>query len=179
MSDQEVQAKRSFVGSVRIKLRLWYDLLVFNLLSLGLLIAEIWKSTFPKHVDVKGKLALVTGAGGGLGRSISLKLAELKCNVAVVDINEETAAKVAEELIKKGVRAKSYKADITNKDDIKKLRENVKNDLGMVDILINNAGLIPDNCSEDKPGALEAMFRVNMLGTIYVSHQPILNCYQF
>lgn len=105
-----------------------------------------------------------------MGRELCLKLADMGCNVAVADINEETARSVAEEVIELGVLSKGYKVDISVNGETRELRENIKNDFGPVDILINNAGLIPDmNSDIVKPGFLESLVRVNVLGTILMT----------
>ena len=79
----------------------------------------------------------VTGGGNGLGRALCLKLADLGCNVAVVDVDIKAAEKTAEEIIGKGLKAHAYKVDVTKKDEISKLRSESFNDLGPVDILVS------------------------------------------
>lgn len=81
----------------------------------------------------------VTGGGNGLGRSLCLKLADLGCNVAVVDIDIEAAENTAEEVRSKGLKAKAYKADVTKKEQILKLRNDSLNDLGPIDILVSQS----------------------------------------
>lgn len=168
MSAEDKRFERSLFKEIYGACTLSYDIIVCIFLAVPLMWRAAFKLLFPKREEVRGKLALVTGAGGGLGRTISLKLGDLGCDVAVVDINEETAAAVAEELRKKGVKAKSYKVDISKFEEISSLRDNVKSEMGSVEILVNNAGLIPDMAKEVTEGFLEAMVRVNFLGTIWV-----------
>lgn len=80
----------------------------------------------------------VTGGGNGLGRAISLELAQKGCNIAVADVNITAAENTAAEIRKLGVEAKAYKVDVTRSDEIVKLRDLVKTDLGPVDILVSN-----------------------------------------
>lgn len=169
MSQNGEVAKKSIQNAFKRYADFAFDIIYCFVFAIPLLCKEVLKSFFPKQQNVRGKLALVTGAGGGLGRSISLKLADLGCNVAVVDINETTAEAVAAELRLKGVQAKSFLVDISKQDAIRKLRDDVTNDMGSVDILINNAGMIPDMNTEITPGFLETMVKVNLLGTILVS----------
>lgn len=79
----------------------------------------------------------VTGGGNGLGRALCLKLADLGCNVAVVDVDIKAAEKTVEEIREKGLKAHAYKVDVTKKDEILKLRNDSFNDLGPVDILVS------------------------------------------
>lgn len=176
MSAEDKRFERSLVQEILGACSLTYDVVLCIFLAVPLMCRATFRLLFPKREDVRGKLAIVTGAGGGLGRSISLKLAELGCDIAVVDINEETAAAVAEELRKKGVKAKSYKVDISKFEEIRKLSDNVKSEMGTVEILVNNAGLIPDMATELTSGFLEAMIRVNILGTIWV-YKTFLNLF--
>lgn len=66
-----------------------------------------------------------------------LKLADLGCNVAVVDLDLDAAEKTAGEIRNKGLKSRAYKADVTKKDDILKLRDESRNDLGPIDILVS------------------------------------------
>jgi all-trans-retinol dehydrogenase (NAD+) len=156
-----------------LKLKVLFSLAVDATLCVFLAIPLMWnallKTIFVRRKCIRGKLVLVTGGGQGLGRAISLKLAEMGCDIAVADLNEETARSVAEEVKQKGVQAKGYKVDISKNDETRKLREDIKNDFGPVDILINNAGVIPDMSNEVKPGFLETMIKVNVLGTILMT----------
>lgn len=79
----------------------------------------------------------VTGGGNGLGRGICLKLAEHGCNVAVADLNLDAANAVVDEIKRRGLKAKAYKVDVTQAEEIKKLRDELCNDLGPVDILVS------------------------------------------
>lgn len=90
---------------------------------------------------VGGKKAIVTGAGGGLGRAIALKLAEEGANIALVDISLKAAEKVEQELTEKGYRAISIKTDVSSESDVRRMVDTVREKLGGIDILVNNAGI--------------------------------------
>lgn len=123
-----------------------------------------------KPKSVSGKLALITGAGRGLGREIALKLSKLGCKIAVVDINGAEAKSVAEEIRQTGVEARSFKTDIAKSDEVEKLREAVAKQMGQVDLLICNAGLIPDQAEDEvSVDFLKNLVEVNVYGTILVS----------
>lgn len=86
------------------------------------------------------KVAIVTGGGGGIGRSASIKLAEGGAKVVVVDIAEELALGTVELIEKIGGEALFVKADLTQEADIKNYIEKTVEKFGKIDILMNNAG---------------------------------------
>lgn len=112
-----------------------------------------------------------------MGQQISIKLATLGCNVAIADIDIESAQKTTESLIKFGVSAKAYKVDVSNYVEIEKLKHEILSDLGEVDILINNAGLIPYKSILDQTAVeLERLTKVNFNSVLLVSRNRIFRC---
>ncbi len=94
---------------------------------------------------LKDKVAIVTGAGRGIGRAIALKYAQEGANVVITDLKiDETVEAFIEELKGLGVKAKAYAANAANFDDAHKLVEEVLADFGRVDVLVNNAGITRD-----------------------------------
>ncbi|XP_034253259.1 uncharacterized oxidoreductase SERP2049-like [Thrips palmi] len=99
----------------------------------------------PEH-DLSGKVVLLTGAGGGLGRLLAEDLAARGCRLACVDVaegpNEETASMVRAhgQANTTKLLARAYTVDLRNGEDISALVESVVNDFGQVDILVNCAG---------------------------------------
>ena len=93
-------------------------------------------------LGLKGKIALVTGAGRGVGREIALNLA---AEGAAVAVNNRSSAKDAETLVAeitgKGSKARAYAADVADFAAVKAMVEAVAKDFGGLDILVNNAGL--------------------------------------
>jgi NAD(P)-dependent dehydrogenase (short-subunit alcohol dehydrogenase family) len=87
-------------------------------------------------VNLSSKVALVTGAGRGIGKAIARGLAESGATVAVNDIDAASAQRTAQEL---GVRA--YPADVSDPDAVQVLIDRIKDDLGGLQILVNNAGI--------------------------------------
>lgn len=90
--------------------------------------------------DLTGKVAVVTGAGGVLCGMFAKTLAEAGAKVAVLDLNEEAAQAVADEITAAGGTAKAYKANVLEKDSLEATHEKVLSELGPCDILINGAG---------------------------------------
>jgi len=94
----------------------------------------------PFHIDLKDKTAVVTGGGGVLCSSFARALAQCGAAVAVVDLNEESAGAVAEDIIERGGVARGVAADVLNIESLKRARDDIAKHLGSADILINGAG---------------------------------------
>ena len=90
-------------------------------------------------LGLDGKVAIVTGAGRGLGEAIALALARERVNVVIDDINTVAANKVKEKAIALGSRSLAYDADITKAVDVERMVEEVEKEYGRLDILVNNA----------------------------------------
>lgn len=90
---------------------------------------------------LKDKVAVVTGAGSGIGRAIALSLAGRGCHVVVADVQEAPAKTVADELRSRGVRAISARCDVSKRDDVGVLADAAYAEFGRVDVLCNNAGV--------------------------------------
>jgi 2-deoxy-D-gluconate 3-dehydrogenase len=95
----------------------------------------------PKMFDLSGKVAVVTGGNGGIGRGIALGLAEAGAAVAILARNEEKNRSVMDELANAGVPAIAIKLDVTRRDDLRPAMEEVERKLGPVSVLVNNAGI--------------------------------------
>ena len=90
------------------------------------------------------QVAVVTGAGRGIGRAIALRFAKAGAAVACVSRTAENAAKAAEEIQKAGGKAWSYAVDVADAKGVVAAAEKILTDAGKVDILINNAGINRD-----------------------------------
>ena len=112
------------------------------------------------------KVALITGGSRGIGKAIAMKLASLGADIAVVDIvSADVAAETCEELRELGVRAESFQCDVTDFAAAKETVEAVKQSLGTIDILINNAGITKDGLLMSmKEDAFDSVIDVNLKG---------------
>jgi len=100
------------------------------------------------NMELRGKNALITGASRGIGKSIALTLARNGVNIAINFLkNKELAENVAKKAISYGIKARIYRADVSNFEEVKSMVEKIISDFGSIDILINNAGIIPKNYS--------------------------------
>lgn len=118
---------------------------------------------------LSGKVALVTGAGRGIGRAIALTLAGYGADVAVnysgsKEAAEETACKIRE----MGRRAMAVRADISKEEDCRELFQLVQQGLGTIDILVNNAGITRDGLAlRMTEQEFDAVIDTNLKGTFF------------
>lgn len=94
----------------------------------------------PFDLDLSGKTAVVTGAGGVLCSMFAKVLAQCGAKTAILDLNLEAAQKVADEIAAEGYTAKAYKANVLDKAVMEEVHKEVLRDFGPCDILINGAG---------------------------------------
>lgn len=95
-------------------------------------------------IDLKGKVALVTGGSRGIGKGILLKLAKAGADVCFIDILPEVAEETVTEIQALGVKCNFYQGDITDIDKCAEIVETAVKDFGRIDILVNNAGITRD-----------------------------------
>ncbi|BBE34145.1 SDR family NAD(P)-dependent oxidoreductase [Sphingosinicella microcystinivorans] len=95
-------------------------------------------------MNLAGRVAIVTGSGGGLGRAHALLLARAGARVVVNDVNEAAAAGVAAEIVAAGGKALSVPASVTDEVEVAAMVDATTKSWGGVDILVNNAGILRD-----------------------------------
>ncbi|XP_065090344.1 17-beta-hydroxysteroid dehydrogenase 13-like [Ochlerotatus camptorhynchus] len=119
------------------------DVIIVLVLGIPIIFQRLFNALFPNEFkNVTGQLVLITGGGGGLGREMALNLASHGCNIVIVDVNLKAAKETCEELRGKNVSAYAYQVDVSSYDEVQVLIDTVYREIGPVDILINNAGLI-------------------------------------
>jgi len=115
-----------------------------------------------------GKIALVTGGGQGIGRAIALRLAEDGADVAVADLNLESAQNVAREIEHAGRRALAVQADVRKIDMVRKMVSDVVEHFGTIDILVNNAGVgLFNPIFEIDEREMDLQYEVNVKGLFF------------
>jgi 3-oxoacyl-[acyl-carrier protein] reductase len=122
-------------------------------------------------MKLKGKVALVTGAGQGIGKSIALKFATEGANLALFDINRETSTETGEEAKGLGAKCMVYPVDVVNREHVRGACEEVLTVFGRVDILVNNAGF-------DRGATLLKVAERDWEAVLDVHLKGTLNCIQ-
>ena len=123
-------------------------------------------------MTLAGRVALVTGGGRGIGRAISLALAEDGAAVAVNYRKDEASAhEVVAQIIAGGGKAKSYLASVENVEQDEAMVKAVVADFGHVDILVNNAGIASrgNSVHDTDPAEMERVVRTHAFGSFYLS----------
>ncbi|HEX3741779.1 MAG TPA: 3-oxoacyl-ACP reductase family protein [Terriglobales bacterium] len=124
---------------------------------------------FPRF-DLNGKTALVTGASRGLGRAISLALANAGADVALGLRDAKTGDDVIREIERLGRKALPLQMDMSKLDQISSAIEQAAARFGHLDILVNNAGIAPDNLAENVTEKdFDATLAINLKGTFFAS----------
>jgi 2-hydroxycyclohexanecarboxyl-CoA dehydrogenase len=120
--------------------------------------------------SLNGKVAVITGAGSGMGRSMALRLAEDNARIAIWDINGEGAEETARLVREAGGTAIAIKADCADRAQIEAAAERTRKELGPILILVNNAGIAPfDNFLEIDEALLDRVLDINFKGPFYVT----------
>ncbi len=139
----------------------------------------------PLQTNVKDKVFVVTGAGGAICGMIAKAVGQLGAKVALLDLSEEKAQAVADEIVAAGGKAKGYKADVMNRDVLEAVHQAVLEDFGPCDVLINGAGgnnprattdneyhheaKAIENCKtffDLQQSGVEFVFNLNFIGTL-------------
>jgi 3-oxoacyl-[acyl-carrier protein] reductase len=126
--------------------------------------------TIDTAFDLRGRVAVVTGAGGGLGRGGASLLAEAGAHVVVVDWKAELAEQTAAEIEAAGNSAEPAALDVSDRASVDALIDRVVADRGRIDVMVNNAGIITDSTpltvTEDE---LDRVMAVNFKGVVFGS----------
>lgn len=124
-------------------------------------------------VDLKGKIAIVTGAGHGIGREIALSLARTGAEVVVTDISD-AIFDVGRQIEAFGSKALSIKCDVSDYEQAKDVREQVTAKYERIDILVNNAGIYPQKAFLDMTiDDWDAVLQVNLRGAFHCTKAVI------
>ncbi|WP_242784718.1 3-ketoacyl-ACP reductase [Bacillus cereus] len=123
---------------------------------------------------LQGKNALITGAGRGIGRAVAIALAKEGVNVGLLARSEENLKAVAKEVEAEGVKAVIANADVSSYEEVTTAIETLKNGLGSIDILINNAGISKfGKFLELDVADWEKIIQVNLMGVYYATRAAL------
>ncbi len=125
------------------------------------------EATKPRiSVDLTGRVALVTGAGRGLGRTIAQSLVASGASVACVDVDADALAETVDTIRSGGGRAEAFTCDVTDSGRVNEVVDQVVKQMGRLDILVNNAGITRDGMiMRMKDDQWDAVLAINLRGT--------------
>ena len=120
-----------------------------------------------KIKDLKDKVIVITGAAGGIGSATARMLAREGATIVLTDIRKDPLEALAAELADAGARALAVVHDVRQPESWQALTDRVSAELGGLDILINNAGVVHPGAAEELPAEkLQQQIQVNLMGTI-------------
>lgn len=120
------------------------------------------------QVNFSGRAAIITGAGGGIARSIALGLAAANCPVVVNDLNPDRVDRVVEEITESGGTAIGFQGDISNRFQTAALIETARDAYGRIDILVNGAGIFKaESLQKIDEWDWRRQVEVNITGTFF------------
>jgi meso-butanediol dehydrogenase/(S,S)-butanediol dehydrogenase/diacetyl reductase len=117
---------------------------------------------------LEGKVALITGAGQGIGRGIALRLASDGADIAIVDLNQDKMDDVAADVRDLGRKATTFKADVSKREEVYAAVDHAEKALGGFDIMVNNAGIVQvEPLGDVTPEHLNKILQVNVAGVLW------------
>ena len=122
-------------------------------------------------MDIKDKVAVVTGAGSGIGRAVARRLAHERAAVVVADVDEDASASAIREIHSEGGRAAFVLVDVAAKTDVKKMVAFAEEQFGSLDVLVNNAGGVTEPYfPESEPDRWGRAIDLNLRGVMLGIH---------
>ena len=129
-------------------------------------VPDVTTKALHELISLRGRVAVVTGAGRGIGLAVARRLAEAGADVAVGDLDEETARGGAEELLAFGVRSFGTTLDVSAEPSVRQLADRTESELGPIYIWVNNAGIYPSTPVLDMDvSQWDRVLDVNLTGT--------------
>ncbi|XP_015906213.2 short-chain dehydrogenase/reductase family 16C member 6 [Parasteatoda tepidariorum] len=128
---------------------------------------------FPKpKKSIKGEIILLTGAGHGLGKELAIRLSDLGAVMVLWDINQENNENIASKLRSLGRSVFSYRVDVTNEEEVIRMANRVKQEVGDVTLLVNNAGVFSGQpICKLSSHVIRRCFEVNSLAHFWMLQQ--------
>ena len=121
-------------------------------------------------MELQGQVAIVTGAGRGIGRATGLELARMGADIVVAELDAATAERTASEVRNLGCRAMVVRTDVTSRKDLGVMVEQTCAEFGRIDVLVNNAGIYRAAATLDVTEEhWDAIMNINVKGVFFAS----------
>ena len=125
--------------------------------------------TLPRMTSARFRLALVTGASAGIGAAISLLLSRKGCTVILVSRSRERLTSLSSQIEGEGGRCLVMQCDLANREDIVRISSRVKEEVGVPDLIVNNAGAYCFQRLEDRDyNSWDRMINLNIMGYLVI-----------
>ncbi|EDV91892.1 17-beta-hydroxysteroid dehydrogenase 13 [Drosophila grimshawi] len=151
---------------------------VVLIVDIVVLVIKFWVSIVEEFVklfvaraeaNVSGQFVLITGAGHGMGKEMALQYASLGAKVICWDVNEQTNTQTVKEIKQAGGTAFGYVCNVVKREDVMELAAKVRKDHGFINILVNNAGIMPcHTLLEHTEQETRLMYDINVLGNLWM-----------
>ncbi len=120
------------------------------------------------------KTVVITGACAGIGRALALRFGESGARIALVDIRDEELAAFSEHLESRNIYSKGYHCDISDPTQVKHCFQNIVEDFGHIDVLVNNAGIVLHSSFEETdPAVFRKVMEVNYFGALHCTRSAL------
>ena len=125
-------------------------------------------------MDIKGKVAVITGAGSGIGRETAIELARHGCTTVLADIKEDRLADPLAEVRRHQAESTAEVCDVSDEEQVKRMVQAIHERYGRIDILVNNAGIMVVKPFQDlSPEEFDRQMRVNFYGMANVTRAVV------
>ncbi|VDN00814.1 unnamed protein product [Thelazia callipaeda] len=127
-------------------------------------------NSFLVRKNISGENVLITGSGSGIGRLLALRFAKIGARLVLWDINEKSNAETKKKIEEIGAEVFAYTVDLNKKEEIYRTAEEVKQVVGNINILVNNAGIVcGENILKISDEEIEKTMNVNILSHFYIT----------
>jgi short-subunit dehydrogenase len=126
----------------------------------------------PRNRDFNGRVVVITGAAGGIGRALSARFARAGAHLALLDLSQEALDDAVAEL--EGVEVMTAVCDVTERDQVERVTARIVEELGGIDVLINNAGAVHRSAFADTDvSVFRKVMEVNFFGSLYCAKAAV------
>ncbi|VVC40027.1 Hypothetical protein CINCED_3A020406 [Cinara cedri] len=157
--------------NVKWTLSIFAEVLLLLIKSVYFIVESIYHMVVPlPEKSLADDIVLITGTGHGIGKCLAMQFADMCAKVICVDINEQSNAETAKEInVKWKGKAFAYTCDVSKLENVRELGEKIKNEVGTVTVLVNNAGIMPCKSFEAHDEAtIRKIFDINVFAHFWM-----------